>query len=105
MTDPYQSHELRGTSQFVSAPSELCFPGARTTRREAVAGEMSGERDWSVFIGERLNAPWTSDRAGAALMPEHLRQVVSATLLAASPQWSENTSRCRGPVACSKVEA
>lgn len=34
------------------------------------------ERDWSVFIGERLDAPWTSDRAGAALMPEHLRQVV-----------------------------
>jgi hypothetical protein len=65
---------------------------------------MSVDRDWSVFIGERLNAPWTSDRAGAALMPEHLRQVVPVTLLA-SPQWWENTSGRRGPVACSKVKA
>ena len=36
------------------------------------------DRDWSVFLNERLSGPWTADRAGAALMPEHLRQVVRA---------------------------
>ena len=36
------------------------------------------DRDWAVFLNERLSGPWTADRAGPALMPEHLRQVVRA---------------------------
>ena len=44
------------------------------------------DRDWTVFLNERLSAPWTADRAGPALMPEHLRQVVRAPPCA----------RCRG---------
>ena len=42
------------------------------------------ERDWSVFVGERLSAPWTADRAGPALMPEHLRQVAGKWFTIAS---------------------
>jgi hypothetical protein len=46
---------------------------------------MAETRDWSAFIGERLSEPWRADRAGAALMPEHLQQIASKWLTIASP--------------------
>jgi hypothetical protein len=58
------------------------------------------DRDWAVFLNERLSGPWTADRAGPALMPEHLRQVVRAppcarcrVLCARAATWGEGRQR------------
>jgi hypothetical protein len=68
-----------GTAYLLTASrSVLCLSsGARES-------SMSETRDWSLFIGERLSAPWTADRAGPALIPEHLRQVASKWFTIAS---------------------
>jgi len=63
-------------SRFVDGLRTGCIRERHSGIRERHSETRMTERDWSVFIGERLDAPWTSDRAGAALMPEHLRQVV-----------------------------
>jgi hypothetical protein len=43
------------------------------------------DRDWSVWVAERLSAPWTSDRIFPNLKPEVLAQVHATSTQTPSP--------------------